>query len=71
MSSKSQASGRMAGAAGEMYGEGSWKADAEYRQGVKDFSDTHDTEKTRGAAAEIDEDDEANEPPPSKDENEW
>jgi hypothetical protein len=71
MKSKPAASGRMAGAAGEMYGEGSWKADAEYRQGVKEFSD--DSEKiARGAAAELDEDDdEANEPPPSKDENEW
>ena len=63
----------MAGAAGEMNGEGNWKADAEYRQGVKDFSETHDAEKmARGAAPELDEDDdEANEPPPSKDENEW
>jgi len=56
-----------------MHGEGNWKADAEYRQGVKDFSETHDSERmARGAAPELDEDDdEANEPPPSKDENEW
>jgi hypothetical protein len=48
-----------------MYGEGNWKADAE-------FSETHDAEQiARGAAAELDEDDEALEPPPSKDENEW
>jgi len=60
----------MAGAPGEMFGEGNWKADAEYRQGVKDFSETHDAEKiARGA--DLDEDDEANELPPSKDENEW
>ena len=62
----------MAGAAGEMNGEGNWKADAEYRHGVKDFSETHDAEKMAHGAAELDEDDdEANEPPPSKDENEW
>lgn len=55
-----------------MYGEGNWKADAEYRQGIKEFSETHDAEQiARGAAAELDEDEEAMEPPPSKDENEW
>jgi hypothetical protein len=53
-----------------MYGEGNWKADAEYRQGVKDFSQSHDA-AARGAATELDEDEEANEVPPSKDENEW
>ena len=57
---------------GEMYGEGNWKADAEYRQGVKEFSQTHDSEQiARGAAAELDEEEEANDLPPSKDENEW
>lgn len=61
----------MGGGSGEMGGEGSWKADAEYRQGVKEFSRTQDAEQSaRGAAAELDEDEEAD-IPPSKDENEW
>ncbi|HYK42574.1 MAG TPA: hypothetical protein VE007_09295 [Thermoanaerobaculia bacterium] len=55
-----------------MYGEGNWKADAEYRQGIKEFSQTHDAEQTgRGAAAELDDEGEGSEAPPSKDENEW
>ncbi|MDQ6894508.1 MAG: hypothetical protein M3167_17760 [Acidobacteriota bacterium] len=55
-----------------MYGEGNWKADTEYRQGVKEFSRTHDAEQiARGAAADLDEEDEGHPPPPSKEENEW
>lgn len=39
---------------GEMYGEGNWRADEEYRQGIKEFSRTHDSEGlAREAAKDI------------------
>ena len=57
-----------------MYGEGNWKADEEYRQGLKEFGETHDAEAlAREAALELDEEDEEIEvdEPPAADENEW
>ncbi len=42
---------------GEMYGEGDWKADEEYRQGVREFSENRDAKGlTREAAEEMHED---------------
>ena len=40
------------GSSGEMYGEGNWKADEEYRQGIKEFSQSHDSEKLARQAGE-------------------
>jgi len=37
---------------GEIYGEGNWKADEEYREGLKEFSETHDAEQLAREAAE-------------------
>ncbi|HYR45630.1 MAG TPA: hypothetical protein VER78_01400 [Thermoanaerobaculia bacterium] len=43
-------------AAGAMYGEGNWKADEDYREDLKEFSDTHDAEElAREAAEEVEE----------------
>jgi hypothetical protein len=55
-----------------MYGEGNWKADEEYREGIKEFSETHDAESLAREAAEEDaeEEHEAGETP-SADESEW
>ncbi len=42
--------------AGEMYGEGNWRADEEYREGLKGFSESHGAEQiAREAAEEIEE----------------
>jgi hypothetical protein len=38
--------------AGVVYGEGNWKADEEYREGLKDFSETHNAEQLAREAAE-------------------
>ena len=39
-----------------MYGEGNWKADEDYREDLKEFSDTHDAEElAREAAEEVEE----------------
>lgn len=62
-----------------MYGEGNWKADEEYRQGVKEFAATHDVPKLAREAAdslddeeeEVEEDDEEEAPPAASDETEW
>lgn len=58
-----------------MYGEGNWKADEEYRQGLKEFSTTHDVpELAREAAESLDDDEEEEEEvaePPAGEENEW
>jgi hypothetical protein len=61
---------------GEMYGEGNWKADEEYRQGLKDFSETHDTEElARTAADDLDDEDEEGSAPKKStgkdDDSEW
>lgn len=70
-------SGKSAGAAGtgtgEMFGEGNWKADEEYRRGLKEFSETHDSDELARAAAD-DLDDEDEEASPGKNpagEGEW
>ncbi|HXM77509.1 MAG TPA: hypothetical protein VN971_12075 [Thermoanaerobaculia bacterium] len=55
-----------------MYGEGNWKADEEYRRGVKDFAATHDSEElARAAADDLDDEDEEAKPPKPTPENEW
>ncbi len=57
-----------------MFGEGNWKADEEYRAGLKEFSETHDAEAlAREAALELDEEDEEEEleEPPPGEEGEW
>jgi hypothetical protein len=42
-----------------MYGEGNWKADEEYREGLKAFSEENDAEElAREAAEEMDDDEE-------------
>ncbi len=56
-----------------MFGEGIWKADEEYRRGLKEFSETHDSEELARAAAD-DLDDEDEEASPGKKpvgEGEW
>ena len=61
----------------QMYGEGNWKADEEYREGIKEFSETHDSEAiARGAAADLDEEgegipDSTDGPEEAEDESEW
>jgi hypothetical protein len=62
-----------AGGSGEMYGEGNWKADEEYRQGLKEFSETHDAAAiAREAADDLDDEvEEASKGKPAPDENEW
>jgi hypothetical protein len=48
---------RKAPAAGEMFGEGNWQADEEYREGLQEFSETPDAEAlAREAAEELDDD---------------
>ena len=56
-----------------MHGEGNWKADEEYRRGLKEFSDTHDSEELARAAAEDldDEDEEASQAKKPGGEGEW
>ncbi len=59
-----------------MYGEGNWKADEEYRQGIKEFSATHDVAALAHEAADSlgeEEEEEEDETPPSKpgEETEW
>ncbi len=56
-----------------MYGEGNWKADEEYRRGLKEFSETHDSEElAREAADDLDDEDEEAAPPKKTEgEGEW
>ncbi len=55
-----------------MYGEGNWKADEEYRKGVQEFSETNDAEElARGAAEDLDDEDEEASPPKPAGESEW
>jgi hypothetical protein len=61
---------------GEAHGEGKWKADEEYRQGLKEFSETHDSEELARSAAEDLDDEDEEESGPSKiskadDDSEW
>ncbi|MEP6769030.1 MAG: hypothetical protein ABJC61_10200 [Acidobacteriota bacterium] len=74
-SSGRPASGRgtASGGTGEMYGEGNWKADEEYRRGLKEFSETHDSEElAREAADDLDDEDEEAAPPKKTEgEGEW
>ena len=53
-----------------MYGEGNWKADEEYREGLKEFSETHDAEALAREAVDEEEEEEEIESHPS-DEHEW
>jgi len=60
--------------AGGVYGEGNWKADEEYREGLKDFSETHDAEQLAREAAEEMEDEEGPNPKRgegSEEDSEW
>ena len=60
--------------AGGMYGEGNWKADEEYREGLKEFSETHDAEHLAREAADEMEDEESSTPKPGgepEDDSEW
>ena len=57
-----------------MYGEGNWKADEEYREGVKEFSETHDAEHLAREAADEMENEESQNPKPGgepEDDSEW
>lgn len=62
---------------GEMFGEGNWKADEEYRAGVREFAEGHDVEELAEEAAEDLEDENeeeglgANEKGESEEEPEW
>jgi hypothetical protein len=60
---------------GAMYGEGNWKADEEYRAGVRDFAESHDVEElAHEAADELEEEDEEiapNEKAEPEEESEW
>ncbi len=61
-----------------MYGEGNWKADEEYRAGVREFAEGHDVEELAQEAAEDLEDEGeeediggADEKGESEEESEW
>jgi hypothetical protein len=62
-----------------MYGEGNWKADEEYREGLREWSETHDAEQLAREAEEDlpadlgDEDDDLAESstPGAEEEPEW
>jgi hypothetical protein len=43
---------KAAASAGENYGEGNWKADEEYREGLREFSRSHDAEALAREAEE-------------------
>ena len=54
-----------------MYGEGNWQADEDYREDLKEFSETHDAEElAREAAEEIGEQPAAGAVPPIAEEDE-
>ncbi len=58
-----------------MYGEGNWKADEEYREGLQEFSKTHDAQElARQAAEEAEEEGESlheEGPGDSEEDSEW
>ena len=56
-----------------MYGEGNWQADEDYREDLKEFSETHDAEElAREAAEEIGEQPAAAAVPPiAEEDEEW
>jgi hypothetical protein len=69
--------GATGGAAmGGTYGESNWRADEEYREGIREFSETgpaaaargRDENAARGASAESET---AGREPPAEDDSEW
>jgi hypothetical protein len=54
-----------------MYGEGNWKADEEYREGLKQFSKSHDSAALARQAKEEIEQEPGSEKKGTDDEGEW